>query len=171
MFFPFLHTSYYYYYYYYYYLLVLVWSLFLHWTLSSVWWVLWLGLGVAGKARGWVIGRAGLLGVLATWVRGWRLHFLGSTHDIRNLPPLFYSWSSAPKQPNHHSASLLDFCASFSSLEVCLTERLTPWTPDLEDQGSILACWIDSLDMELYSTLSLFTQVYKSILATYTAKR
>ena len=116
---------------------------------------------LAGAGCGWVVGRAGLLGVLATWVRGWRLHSLGSTHDIRNLPPLFYSWSSAPKQPNHHwSASLLDFCASFSSLEVCLTERLTPWTPDLEDQGSILACWIDSLDMELYSTLSLFTQVY-----------
>ena len=128
MFFPFLHTSYfYYYYYYYYYLLVLVWSLFLHWTLSSVWWVLWLGLGVAGKARGWVIGRAGLLGVLATWVRGWRLHFLGSTHDIRNLPPLFYSWSSAPKQPNHHSASLLDFCASSRSGGPGFNPRLLNW--------------------------------------------
>ena len=29
-----------------------------------------LGLGVAGGARGWVVGRAGFWGVLATWVRG-----------------------------------------------------------------------------------------------------
>ena len=74
MFFPFLLTSYYYYY-----LLVLLRSLFLHWTLSLVWWMLWLGLGVAGRARGWVVSRAGLWGVLATWVRGWRLHSPGST--------------------------------------------------------------------------------------------
>ena len=74
VFFPFLLTSYYCYY-----LLVLLWFLFLHWTLSSVWWVFWLGLGVAGGARGWVAGRAGLWEVLATWVRGWRLHSLGST--------------------------------------------------------------------------------------------
>ena len=56
-----------------------------------------------------------------------------------------YSWSSAPKQPNHHSASLFDFCASFSTLEVCLTEWLTPWTPDLEVQGSILFEWFQSV--------------------------
>ena len=57
-----------------------------------------------------------------------------------------YSWSSAPKQPNHHwSASLLDFCASFSFLEMCLTEWLTPWTPDLEVQGSILFEWFQSV--------------------------
>ena len=54
-------------------------SLFLHWNLSSVWWVLGPGLDVAGRARGWVAGRAGFWGVLATWVRGWRLHSLGST--------------------------------------------------------------------------------------------
>ena len=29
-----------------------------------------LGLGVAGGASGWVVGRAGFWGVLATWVRG-----------------------------------------------------------------------------------------------------
>ena len=75
-----------------------------------------------------------------------------------------YSWSSTPKQPNHHSASLFDFCASFSTLEVCLTEWLTPWTPDLEVQGSILAFQMVSLDKELYTTLSLFTQVYLTII-------
>ena len=29
-----------------------------------------LGLGVAGGASGWVVGRASFWGVLATWVRG-----------------------------------------------------------------------------------------------------
>ena len=36
-----------------------------------------LGLGVAGRACGWVAGRAGFWGVLATWVRGWRLQPVG----------------------------------------------------------------------------------------------
>ena len=41
-------------------------------------WVLGPGLGVAGRARGWVAGRAGFWGVLATWVRGWWLQPVGS---------------------------------------------------------------------------------------------
>ena len=52
-------------------------------------------------------------------------------------------------------------------VEVCVTEWLTPWTLDLEVQGPSLACRVVSLDKELYSTLSLFTQVYKWVLATY----
>ena len=44
---------------------------------------------------------------------------------------------------------------------------LTPRTLDLEVRGSSLAHCIDSSDRELYSTLSLFTQVYKWVLATY----
>ena len=43
----------------------------------------------------------------------------------------------------------------------CVAKWLTPQTPDLEVQGSSLACHILSLDKELYPTLSLFTQVYK----------
>ena len=40
-------------------------------------------------------------------------------------------------------------------------------TPDLEVQGSSLAHHFVSLDRELYSTLSLFTQVYKWVWVTY----
>ena len=43
-------------------------------------------------------------------------------------------------------------------MEACVAERLTL---DLEVRGSSLAGRIVSLDKELYSTLSLFTQVYK----------
>ena len=40
---------------------------------------------------------------------------------------------------------------------------LTPGTPDLEVWGSSLARLIVFLDKKLYSTLSLFTQVYKLV--------
>ena len=46
-------------------------------------------------------------------------------------------------------------------MEACVAERLTLRTLDLEVRGSSLAGRIVSLDKELYSTLSLFTQVYK----------
>jgi len=39
-------------------------------------------------------------------------------------------------------------------------ERLTPRTSDLKVQGSPLARRVVSVDKELYSPLSLFTQVY-----------
>ena len=48
-----------------------------------------------------------------------------------------------------------------------MAEWLTPQTLDLEARGSSLALRVVSLDKELYSTLSLFTQVYKWVLATY----
>ena len=52
--------------------------------------------------------------------------------------------------------------------EVCVTERLTTRTPDLEFRGSSLAClFFLLLDKKLYSILSLFTQVYKWLPATY----
>ena len=38
----------------------------------------WAGLGVADQVRGWVVDRTGFCGVLATWVRGWRLQPPGS---------------------------------------------------------------------------------------------
>ena len=41
-----------------------------------------------------------------------------------------------------------------------MAEWLTPRTADLEVQGSNLTRHVVSLDKELYSTLSLFTQVY-----------
>ena len=48
-----------------------------------------------------------------------------------------------------------------------MAERLTPGTLDLDVRGSSLARRIVSLDKELYSTLSLFTQVYKWVPVTY----
>ena len=42
-----------------------------------------------------------------------------------------------------------------------MAEWLTPRTLDVEALGSSLAHLLVSLDKELYSTLSLFTQVYK----------
>ena len=48
-----------------------------------------------------------------------------------------------------------------------MAEWLTPQTLDLEVRGSSLARCVVSLDKELYYTLSLFTQVYKWVLATY----
>ena len=42
-----------------------------------------------------------------------------------------------------------------------MAEWLTPQTPDLEVRGSSLALCVVSIDKKLYSTLSLFTQVYK----------
>ena len=48
-----------------------------------------------------------------------------------------------------------------------MAEWLTPRTPDLEVRGSSPARRVVSLDKELYSTLSVFTQVYKLVLAAY----
>ena len=45
-------------------------------------------------------------------------------------------------------------------MNACVAEWLTPCMPDLEVWGSNLARRVVSLDKELYSTLSLFTQVY-----------
>ena len=53
-----------------------------------------------------------------------------------------------------------------ASVEVCVARQLTPQTPDLEVRGSSLACDVVPLDEELYSTLSLITQVYTWALAT-----
>ena len=52
-------------------------------------------------------------------------------------------------------------------VEAYVAERLTPRTLDLEVRGSTLTCRIVSLDKGLYSTLSLFTQVYKWVPVTY----
>ena len=57
--------------------------------------------------------------------------------------------------------------ATLSFVEVCVAECLTPRSPDLDVQGSSLVLRVVFLDKELYSTLSLFTQVYKWIPVTY----
>ena len=48
-----------------------------------------------------------------------------------------------------------------------MAERVTPRTLDLEVRGSSSARHFVSLGKELYSTLSLFTQVYKWVPASY----
>ena len=48
-----------------------------------------------------------------------------------------------------------------------MTVLLTSRTLDREVRGSSLTSRVVSLDKELFSTLSLFTQVYKWVLATY----
>ena len=48
-----------------------------------------------------------------------------------------------------------------SPVEKCVAKRLTARTLDLDVRGSSLARRVVCLDKELYSTLSLFTQVYK----------
>ena len=48
-----------------------------------------------------------------------------------------------------------------------MAERLPPRIPDLEVRALSLACRVVSLDEELYSSWSLFTQVYKQVPATY----
>ena len=48
-----------------------------------------------------------------------------------------------------------------------MAEWLTPKTSGLEVRGSSLTRRVVSFDRELYSTLSLFTQVYKWVPATY----
>ena len=52
-------------------------------------------------------------------------------------------------------------------VEACVAELLTPRTLDLEVRSSTLARRVVSLDKVLYSTLSLFTQVYKWVPAIY----
>ena len=49
-------------------------------------------------------------------------------------------------------------------VQACVAERLTPRTSDLEVQGSSLARCVVFLDKELWSTLSLFIQVYQWVL-------
>ena len=53
------------------------------------------------------------------------------------------------------------------NVEACVAERLTPRTAHLEDRISSLARRVYSLDEELHSTLSLLTEVYKRVTATY----
>ena len=54
-------------------------------------------------------------------------------------------------------------------MEASVVEWLTPPFPDLEVRGSSPTRRVFSLDKELYSTLSLFTQVYKWVPATYSS--
>ena len=54
-----------------------------------------------------------------------------------------------------------------SILEAYVAESLTPQTLDLDVRGSSLTRLVVSLDKKLYSTFSLFTQVYKWVPATY----
>ena len=54
---------------------------------------------------------------------------------------------------------LIQYIKSFVYVEVCVAERLTPRTPDLEFRGSSLTRRVVSLDKKLYSTLSVHPSV------------
>ena len=51
------------------------------------------------------------------------------------------------------------FTVYIVTVEACVSEWLTPRTPDLEVRGLNVARRVVSLHKELYSTWSLFTQV------------
>ena len=57
------------------------------------------------------------------------------------------------------------FCVA--TCVVCVAEQLTPRTLDMDVRGSSPTCCVVSLEKELYSTLSLFTQGYKWVPVTY----
>ena len=57
--------------------------------------------------------------------------------------------------------------AYYLFVEACVAERLKPAIPDLEARDSSSASRIVSLHKKLYSTLSLFTRVYKLVPPTY----
>ena len=66
-----------------------------------------------------------------------------------------------------HMATLkvkFSYMATLSFVEMCVAKWLTPRSLDLDVRGSSLAL---RLDKELYSTLSLYTRVYKWIPVTY----
>ena len=63
--------------------------------------------------------------------------------------------------PSGFAALRSEYMFAQCDVDACVAERLTPRTLDLEVRSSSLARRVFSLDEELYSTLSLFTQVYK----------
>ena len=67
----------------------------------------------------------------------------------------------------HRMALIHALSVLFCFVEAFVAELFTPGTLDLEVQGSSLAYRVVFLDKELYATLSLFTQVYKWVPATY----
>ena len=71
------------------------------------------------------------------------------------------------RKKNFLQTELVQTKYTFFLVEAWVAEQLTPHTPDLEVQGSSLTRQVLSLHKELYSNLSLFTQVYKWVPATY----
>ena len=69
---------------------------------------------------------------------------------------------------NFYIGRTLKICSHLRAfVEACVAEWLRTRIPDLEVQGSSLARRVVSSDKELYHTLSLFTQEYKWVPATY----
>ena len=69
--------------------------------------------------------------------------------------------------PRRFAALRSEYMFAQYDVEACVAEQLTPGTLDLEVCGSSLARCVFSLDKELYSTLSLFIQVYKWVPVTF----
>ena len=80
------------------------------------------------------------------------------------------SWNKCDKfeaMLSHMYEPLLITVYGQVGVEACVAQQVTPRTLDLEVRCSSLSRCVVSLDKELYSTLSLFTQVYKWVPATY----
>ena len=94
--------------------------------------------------------------------------FLQNSYLITDLSP-FAGKSSKASTRSAGEIVVEGYFIFFLGLleEAYVTEQLTPLTPVLGVRGSSLARPVVFLDKELYSTLSLFTQVYKWVLATY----
>ena len=67
----------------------------------------------------------------------------------------------------NHYYEIENWCKLQQSFIDSWWRHVWPRTPDLEVQGSSLTHCIVSLEKELYSTLSLFTQVYQWVPVTY----
>ena len=79
--------------------------------------------------------------------------------DVTKFHPVIvqeYFTSLEPKYLNPE----IDISVS-PAVEACVAEGLTTQTPDPEFRDSSLALRVVYLDKELFSTLSLLTQVYK----------
>ena len=111
----------------------------------------------------------------ATGMNTWHYHYpcrpfivLTSCCHFRRLPSLrFLSFSSdSPSIVSfffvHFTLNIIQY--NLRTVEACVAEQSTPRTLV---GGSSLARRVVSLDKEVYSTLSLFTQVYKWMPATY----
>ena len=79
-------------------------------------------------------------------------------------PPLLFQWQSFHRVFFfvHFTLNIIQY--NLRTVEACVAEQSTPRTLV---EGSSLAHRVVSLDKEVYSTLSLFTRVYKWMSATY----
>ena len=92
---------------------------------------------------------------------------LRSSVLFSNLKQAWYMAWNEYENIQRSNNMIIFFSSMLPNVEACVAERLTPRTAHLEDRISSLARRVYSLDKELDSTLSLLTEVYKRVTATY----